>query len=332
MSRVVFPFVFLIVFLFYNSYAAFSEKTITIPFGAYNPELNTPAKSWYEPSLVSVKIGKNVTWVNSDKESHTMTSGKGSGRFGWMSNEFGKSDGYFDSGRILPGDSWSFVFDKKGMFTYYCTIHPWMEGTILVQQELPQQPTDGLGNIIEKFATIQFTGDKAIEVDLTWEPNVIKTHEKTKFVYQFYDTATDKNLAKMSYDFVLIQNGVEVYRDSGKTEIGGDFRDYAFDSSGPVLIRFEKIQGSARDSAESRTLGGDIQSPEQRTVEFSTIIHDNPDMVSHEKIQTKPEQRLELYYELMIVIIAIPAILFVSLIFLMKRKSKPSSTRSSAPI
>ncbi|TBR23973.1 MAG: hypothetical protein EPO63_04800 [Candidatus Nitrosotenuis sp.] len=201
-----------------------------------------------------------------------------------------------------------------------------------MQQEIPDYPTDGLGNKIEKFPVIQFTADKAIEADLTWEPNVIKTHEKIRFVYQFYDAMTDRNLSKMRYDFVLIQDGGEIYRDSGKTEIGGDFRDYAFDSSGPVLVRFERIQGDVRESAEGRTLGGDIQRPEQRTVEFSTIIHDNPDMAFHEEIQTKPAQRLELYYDLMMVIIAVPAVLFVYLIFLMKKKSKSSSTKSSSPI
>ena len=105
----------LVAFLLYTCDDAFSEKTVTIPFGAYNPELNTPAKTWYDPSLVSVDVGEKVTWVNKDKEAHTITSGKGSGRFGWMSSEFGKPDGYFDSGRFMSNESWSFTFDKKGL-------------------------------------------------------------------------------------------------------------------------------------------------------------------------------------------------------------------------
>ena len=98
------------------------------------------------------------------------------------------------------------------------------------------------------------------------------------------------------------------------------------------MIRFEKIEGDPRESAEGRTLGGYIQSPEQRTVEFSTIIHDNPKMISHEQIQTKPAQRLELYYELMIAIIAVPGVIFALLIFMMRKKPKPSGTKSSSPI
>lgn len=320
------------VFLFSSWNVAFSEKSVAIPFGAYNPELNTPAKVWYDPQLISTELGEKITWNNKDQESHTITSGKGSGRFGWMSSEFGKSDGYFDSERIAPGESWSFVFDKKGLFTYYCTIHPWMEGAVLVQQGIPDYPTDGLGNKIEKFPVLKLTADQSIEADLTWEPNVIKTHDQIKFIYQFYDTRTDRNLAKMEYDFVLIQNGAEIYRDTGRTEVGGDFRSYVFDNDGPVLIRFEKIRGDSRESAEGRTLGGDVQTPEQRTVEFSTLVHDNPNMGSHKQIQTKPAQRLELYYEIMIIIIVIPVVLFGSLIFMMKRKPRSSNKKSYSPI
>lgn len=332
MARMIFLFIFLVAFLFYIYDDAFSDKTVVIPIGAYNPELNTPAKVWYDPPLISIGVGETVTWVNKDQEYHTVTSGKGSGRFGWMSNEFGSPDGYFDSGRFMPNSSWSFTFDKKGTFPYYCTIHPWMEGVVLVQQEIPDYPTDGLGNKIEKFPILQLTADKAIEADITWEPNVIKTHEKISFIYQFYDTITDRNLSRMTYDFVLIQDGKEIYRNAGKTEIGGDFREYVFDTSGPVLVRFENIQGDSRESAEGRTLGGSVERPEQRTVEFSTIVHDNPDRATHEQIHAKPAQRLELYYELMITIIAVPGVFFAFIIFWMKRKPKSSNKKSSSPL
>ena len=71
--------------------------TIDIPFGAYNPELNTPAEVWYDPPRISVLVGDTITWYNDDREGHTVTSGKGSGRYGWMSDNFGTPDDYFNS-------------------------------------------------------------------------------------------------------------------------------------------------------------------------------------------------------------------------------------------
>ena len=71
------------------------EYIIDIPFGAYNPELNTPAEVWYDPPQIFVTVGDTITWYNDDRESHTVTSGDSPGRFGWMDNkEFGKPEEY----------------------------------------------------------------------------------------------------------------------------------------------------------------------------------------------------------------------------------------------
>ncbi|GFN40408.1 MAG: hypothetical protein YK1309IOTA_1720001, partial [Marine Group I thaumarchaeote] len=63
------------------------EKIVRIPFGAFNPELNTPVEVWYDPPAISVNVGDTITWVNNDREGHTVTSGEGAGRFGWMGNQ-----------------------------------------------------------------------------------------------------------------------------------------------------------------------------------------------------------------------------------------------------
>ena len=194
------------------------ELTISIPFGAYNPKLDTPTEVWYDPPIINIKVGDTITWLNDDKEGHTVTSGDSAGRFGWMSEKqggFGKPDGIFDSGRFMPDDSWTHTFTETGTFSYFCTFHPWMEGIVNVEQTIPDYPHDAAGNKIEMFPVIQFTPDKLIEFDITWEPNVIKTFEKTKFIYQTYDALTNSNLDKMKYEMIITQNGKELFRDSG---------------------------------------------------------------------------------------------------------------------
>lgn len=299
--------------------------TIHIPFGAYNPELNTPAEVWYDPPALSINIGDTVTWINDDIEGHTVTSGESSGRFGWMNKDFGTPDGLFNSDRFMPNESWSYTFEKSGLFSYYCSIHPWMEGRIVVKESLLDYPHDAFGNKIEKFPVIQDTPDKMIEVDLTWEPSVIRTHEEVKFIYQFYNAATNTNLAKMQYDFILIQNGNEIYRDTGLTQIGGDYRNYAFDNPGPIIIKFEGITNTA-GTVDEKSVSG-ITTKASRTTEFSTIVYDNPEKISHEQIHVKPAQRLELYYELLTVIILAPAAVFILAIYWMKKKPKSSEQK-----
>ena len=79
---------------------------------------------------------------------------------------------------------------------------------------------------------------------MSWDPPVIKTHEKIQFVYQFYDPTTNSNLAKMKYDFIIFQNGKEIFRDEGLSQIGGDYRNFVFSESGSIIVRIEGIQTS----------------------------------------------------------------------------------------
>jgi plastocyanin len=303
-----------------TGYQAFAEEyNVVIPFGAYNPELNTPAEEWFSPSKISIKIGDTITWLNDDREGHTITSGQGSGGFGWMSDDFGTPDGYFDSGRFMPNESWSFTFEKSGVIPYFCTIHPWMEAVVIVEKSIPDFPHDATGNKID-FPLVAYTPDTRIEVDLTWEPHVIKTHELIKFIYQFYDPATNSNLAKMNYEFVIFQNGKEVHRDRGINEIGGDYRNFVFEESGSIIIRFENIHNPNVFAEESTIVEGSVSEKFFRTVDFTGVVYSNPEKSTHEEFQISPAQRLEFHYELAIAIILIPAVVFIFIIFWMKKK------------
>lgn len=309
---------------------AFAEDyIIDIPYGAFNPELNTPAEVWYDPPVISITVGDSVTWYNDDREGHTVTSGEGSGRFGWMSDNFGTPNDYFDSDRFMPGESWSFTFEESGTFSYFCTIHPWMEGVVIVEKEIPDYPHDATGQKLE-FPLLQYTPDRQIEVNLSWDPPVIKTHEKIQFVYQFYDPQTNSNLAKMKYNFVIFQNGKEVFRDEGLNQIGGDYRNFVFDESGSIIIRIEGIQSSSILAEESVTVSGTVEDKAQRSVDFTGVAYDNPEKITHEAYHIKPAQRLSFYYEMAMAIILIPAAMFVGIIIWLKRSPKIREGKSSA--
>ena len=313
-----------------TSIAYAEEYIIDIPFGAYNPELNTPAEVWYDPPLINVVVGDTITWYNDDREAHTVTSGEGPGRFGWMDNkDFGTPDGIFDSDMFQPGESWSYEFNEPGNFSYFCIIHPWMEGIVIVEKAIPDYPHDATGKEVE-FPLLQYTPDTAIEVNLAWHPPVIKTHEKIQFVYQFYDPQTNSNLAEMKYDFVIFQNGQEIFRDTGLSQIGGDYRNYVFTDSGSIIVRIEGIQTPSILAEESVTVFGEVQSKEQRSVDFTTAVYDNPEKITHETYHIKPAQRLTVYYELMIFIILVPAVMFIVALLWLKRKPDVQQTKPGA--
>jgi plastocyanin len=70
----------------------------------------------FAPADMSVAVGTTVTWSNQGPSGHTVTA----------------DDGSFDSGTITAGSSFANTFDTAGTFTYHCSIHPQMTGTITV--------------------------------------------------------------------------------------------------------------------------------------------------------------------------------------------------------
>lgn len=215
------------------------EQTITIPQGAFDPNFNTIAPQWYMPTVATIQVNQTVMWVNQDTEGHTITSGKPGGREGLVQNNMGQPNGIFDSGIIKPGKTWSYTFTKAGQYEYFCTIHPWMSGFIVVNEQEPT-PSDADGNKITKFPVVRFTPDKTIEADLGWEPHYIMTGHKITFVYQFYDNVMPHPIPA-HYVFTITQNGQELYKREDSTQFGGGYTYFKFDNPGPVTFKFDDV-------------------------------------------------------------------------------------------
>jgi len=71
----------------------------------------------FEPQSLTVRVGDTIVWVNRDPFPHTVTA-------------VGKR---FDSHEIAVGHSWTYRARKAGIFSYACTLHPTMSGTLRVE-------------------------------------------------------------------------------------------------------------------------------------------------------------------------------------------------------
>ena len=76
----------------------------------------------FNPDTVTIKQGTTVTWVNEDGVAHTVVSGVRNNK-----------SGLFDSGNISSGGTFSYTFNEKGTFDYFCEPHSGMDGTIVVE-------------------------------------------------------------------------------------------------------------------------------------------------------------------------------------------------------
>lgn len=314
-----------------NSFA--EDFVVSIPFGAFNPELNTPAEVWYDPPELSIVEGDTVTWINDDREGHTVTSGYGAGRFDWMDTKnLGESDGLFDSLRFMPGESWSYTFETQGNYNYYCVIHPWMEGIVFVEPNIPDYPHDATGKKYEQFPTFLITPDGSIEINFSWEPRVIKTHEKTNFIYRFYDAIYDQPLQKLEYDIAILQNNQVLYKDEGAVSgAGGDYRQWIFEEPGPIIVKISNIKPYGSVAGTQINLGPDTTA---RLGDFTAMVYENYEKkVTTEKI-VQPRDTLQFYYEIAVAIIVVPAIMLAVIVLYMKGK-KPTNNypeRKASPV
>ena len=329
------------VMLLANSESAFSEQyDVLIPFGSYDPRLNTPTDVWYEPPEIFVSVGDTITWFNEDKETHNITSGEGTGRFGWtdLSESYGDPTGFFGSDLFTTGESWSFTFNERGAFRYYCTVHPWMEGIVYVDQLVPDYPHDAKGNK-QQFPILQVTPDQSVEINFSWEPKVIRTYKKVNFIYRFYDV-NDLPFKKIQYDIIIIQNGKEVFRDENAVSgFGGDYRQWVFEEPGPAIIKFRNIQSAGSEISQGLSdivVGSSgvtlTENSAGRIGEFTVMVYFNPIKESTSVKIVQPKETAQLYYEIPAFAIIIPIICIILAVYLVKRKSayKPYEKKSTA--
>jgi amicyanin len=71
----------------------------------------------FEPARVTVKAGTTVTWTNRDDIPHTVAA----------------KERQFKSKVMDTDESYSFTFSTPGEYTYFCSLHPHMTGTIVVE-------------------------------------------------------------------------------------------------------------------------------------------------------------------------------------------------------
>ena len=71
----------------------------------------------FGPTTLTVAVGTTVTWTNRDDIPHTIVS----------------TEKVFKSKVLDTDEKFSFTFDKAGTYPYFCSIHPKMTGSVVVQ-------------------------------------------------------------------------------------------------------------------------------------------------------------------------------------------------------
>jgi plastocyanin len=78
----------------------------------------------FDPQVLTVRSGEKITWINRDEEPHTVVS---------VENQFKKS------GPLDTDQEFTITAGAPGTYTYYCSVHPKMTGTIVVEKSSTNQ-------------------------------------------------------------------------------------------------------------------------------------------------------------------------------------------------
>jgi len=73
----------------------------------------------FNPQTITVKAGEKVTWINRDEEPHTVVS---------VEKQFKKSTA------LDTDQEFTITAGSPGTYTYFCSVHPKMTGTIVVEK------------------------------------------------------------------------------------------------------------------------------------------------------------------------------------------------------
>lgn len=81
------------------------------------PDSVTISNFSFDPQVLEIQRGTEVTWRNEDPADHTVTG----------------SEGGFSSEVLREGDGFTYRFDEPGLYSYRCAIHPEMRGKVKVE-------------------------------------------------------------------------------------------------------------------------------------------------------------------------------------------------------
>lgn len=181
--------------------------------------------------------------------------------------------------------------------------------TNITKETIPSYAVDQFGNKTAKFPLYSLTNDKKTEMGLSWNPPTIKTNEPITFLMDFFSSPQNEPLHLWPYNFILIQNGKEIYRTNGHTEMGSSTEKYTFSNPGNLSIKIESSQDP------------------RSVIEYNTIVYKNPNSLAsstgNNNMQNMPKSSglinsLTLVYSVYAIIIGLPIALVIIVILIKK--------------
>ena len=225
------------------AFADHTEVTISVAPGSSSVGCETTPEGCYTPKEATVDVGGKVIFSNTDTAAHTFTAGTAAG---------GPS-GEFDSGLVMAASSYEWTPTAAGKVPYFCMVHPWMAGLIVVQEAgADDMATDDDKDMSMDTATAtgMLSDGKKVEI-YSSAPTV---GEKMKISLEFDDSE------HVNYDIMATQNGTNVLDDTNvhSHDGKGAHETASLESSDPVDITITFQGYGLPDQEKTGTIGDQV--------------------------------------------------------------------------
>ncbi len=239
-----------------TAFADHPKVTVSVPAGT-NVLGCEVTDECYIPSTVTVHVGGEVTWSNDDTAAHTVTSGTAADG----------PDGNFDSSLFIAGSTFTVKFDgtdgpgEPGNYPYFCMVHPWMVGTVVVEGEGGSMPTPAPKDVMING----MTKDGSVKVEI--KTGTPMANEMLSIEVKFMDAKSGSMKEHANYDITATQGGKEVLSKMGAHEHGatGKHQTSALSSGDPVDVKVT-LKGFGLPGEEAKWTG-----PKGEVVTFNVV-------------------------------------------------------------
>jgi predicted secreted protein with PEFG-CTERM motif len=232
------------------AFADHSEVTIVPAAGSGAPGCEETAEGCYIPSTATVDVGGVVIMTNTDSAAHTYTSG----------TPDGGPDGVFDTSLLMVDQSYEWTPETVGEQPYFCMVHPWMQGIIIVQEVGAAEETaellDDNQDMHEEFMP---EGDPTATGMLS-DGTVVKIWASTPTANEMMNIAIEFEGAEhVNHDMRVTQQGGEYMNDQGAHHHDGMgiHTTAPLSSSNPVDITIT-FQGYGVDDPKTGPIGEEV--------------------------------------------------------------------------
>ena len=196
-----------------TAFADHSEVTIETAQGSGVPGCEETAEGCYIPGTATVDVGGVVIMSNTDTAAHTFTAG----------TPADGDSGEFDTGLLSAANSFEWSPDTVGEVPYFCMVHPWMLGTIVVQ-EVGAEEVEPTAELVvmdpstEETTVTGMSSDGDLRVEITASNPA--SNEVMTIDLKFRDNSAGL-VQHANYNIVVTQNGEEVFSMMGAHEHEG---------------------------------------------------------------------------------------------------------------